>query len=84
MNDVYDQIDQTRVEATTFEFLRQNEVLAVPKRIKVREEMEGGRWLTFALQSFSDDVARQEERERDLQQRFQELCEERNELFESE
>jgi len=31
LNDVYDQIDQTQVEAKTFELLRQNEVLAIPK-----------------------------------------------------
>ncbi len=36
LNDVYDQIDQTQVEAKTFELLRQNEVLAIPKRIEVR------------------------------------------------
>lgn len=66
LNDVYEQIDQTRVEATTFELLRQNEIAAIPKR----------------LQSFTDDVARQEERERELQRRFQELFTERNELVE--
>jgi len=35
MNDVYDQIDQTQVEAKTFDLLRQNEILAIPKRIEV-------------------------------------------------
>lgn len=65
MNDVYDQIDQTQVEAKTFDLLRQNEILAIPKRIE----------------SFTEDVARQEERERELQRRFQELCEERASLL---
>jgi len=65
LTDVYDQIDQTHVEATTFDLLRQNEVLAIPKRI----------------QSFTEDVARQEERERELQRRFQELYEERESLL---
>ncbi|CAF1010101.1 unnamed protein product [Rotaria sp. Silwood1] len=66
LNDVYDQIDQTHVEAKTFELLRQNEVLAIPKRIE----------------SFTEDVARQDERERELQRRYQELVEERNHLLE--
>lgn len=35
LNDVYDQMDQTQVEAKTFELLRQNEILAIPKRIQV-------------------------------------------------
>ncbi|UJR33245.1 hypothetical protein I4U23_020700 [Adineta vaga] len=65
LNDVYDQIDQTQVEAKTFELLRQNEVLAIPKRIE----------------SFTEDVARQEERERELQRRYQELYEERMNLL---
>ncbi|CAF1467415.1 unnamed protein product, partial [Adineta ricciae] len=68
LNDVYDQIDQTQVEAKTFGLLRQNEMLAIPKRIE----------------SFTEDVARQEERERDLQRRYQELYEERNSLLEQE
>jgi len=66
LNDVYDQIDQTQVEAKTFELLRQNEVLAIPKRIEC----------------FTEDVARQEERERELQRRYQELYEERVNFFE--
>jgi hypothetical protein len=37
LNDIYDQIDQTQVEAKTFDLLRQNEVLAIPKRIEVIE-----------------------------------------------
>ncbi|CAF2406946.1 unnamed protein product [Rotaria sp. Silwood2] len=66
LNDVFDQIDQTQVESKTFELLRQNEILAIPKRIE----------------SFTEDVARQEERERELQRRYQELIEERNHLLE--
>lgn len=65
MNDIYDQIDQTQVEAETFDLLRRNEILAIPKRIE----------------SFTEDVARQEERERELQRRFQELCEERDSIL---
>jgi len=66
LNDVYDHIDQTQVEAKTFDLLRQNEVLAIPKRIE----------------SFTEDVARQEERERELQRRYQELYEERSSFLE--
>ncbi|CAF4262722.1 unnamed protein product, partial [Rotaria magnacalcarata] len=66
LTDVYDQIDQTQVEAKTFELLRQNEILAIPKRID----------------SFTEDVARQEERERELQRRYQELYEERTSFLE--
>ena len=36
--------------------------------------------IVVLFQSFTDDVARQEERERDLQRRFQELYTEREEL----
>ncbi|CAF3588977.1 unnamed protein product [Adineta steineri] len=66
LNDIYEQIDQTQVEAKTFELLRQNEVLAIPKRIE----------------SFTEDVARQEDRERELQRRYQELYEEHTSLSE--
>jgi len=65
LNEVFEQIDQTQVEAKTFDLLRQNEVAAIPKR----------------LQSFTDDVGRQEERERELQRRFQELMMEREDLL---
>lgn len=65
LNEVFEQIDQTQVEAKTFDLLRQNEVAAIPKR----------------LQSFTDDVARQEERERELQRRFQELMMEQEDLL---
>ena len=39
LTDVYDQIDQTQVEATTFDLLRQNELLAIPKRLEVIEQI---------------------------------------------
>lgn len=64
LNNIYDQIYQSQVESKTFDLLRQNELLAIPKR----------------TQSFADDVTRQEERERELQRRYQELCEEFNNL----
>lgn len=38
LNDVYDQIDQAQLEAKTFDLLRQNELLAVPKRLEVIQE----------------------------------------------
>ena len=81
LNDIYDQIDQTQVEAKTFELLRQNEVLAIPKRIEVRIIKIYLIKICF-FQSFTEDVARQEERERELQRRYQELYEERDEFFE--
>ncbi len=83
LNDIYDQIDQTQVEAKTFDLLRQNEVLAIPKRIEVIELIQKKNSLCLILfQSFTEDVARQEERERELQRRYQELYEERDSLFE--
>jgi len=68
LNDIYDQIDQIQVEAKTFDVLRQNEIQAIPKR----------------TQSFTDDVYRQEERERILQRRYQDLMEERSDLLQQE
>ena len=37
VNDVNEQIEQTYVEAKTFEILRQHEIGAIPKRMEVTE-----------------------------------------------
>uniref|UniRef100_A0ABD2WLB9 Uncharacterized protein n=1 Tax=Trichogramma kaykai TaxID=54128 RepID=A0ABD2WLB9_9HYME len=53
-NDVIEQIDQSRLEYSTFKFLKQQEDAAIPKRIRALEE----------------DVNRQRTREHGLQMRF--------------
>ncbi|XP_014233346.1 cell division cycle 5-like protein [Trichogramma pretiosum] len=53
-NDVTEQIDQSRLEYSTFKFLKQQEDAAIPKRIRALEE----------------DVNRQRTREHGLQMRF--------------
>ncbi|XP_067945595.1 cell division cycle 5-like protein [Watersipora subatra] len=57
VTEVQDQLEQSRVELKTFEILRKHEVDAMPKR----------------LQSLTEDVARQTEREKELQSRYDQL-----------
>ncbi|XP_047128533.1 cell division cycle 5-related protein isoform X1 [Hydra vulgaris] len=64
ISDLHDQIEQSRIEAETFEMLHKQELHAVPRRISALEE----------------DVVRQTARERDLQQRYSDLLYERDRL----
>merc|ERR1719334_355722 len=57
MNDLNDQLEAANLEMATFTMLQQHETYAIPKR----------------LEGLTEDVARQESRERELQQRFAEL-----------
>ncbi|KAK6178685.1 hypothetical protein SNE40_011211 [Patella caerulea] len=57
ITDTYEQIEQTFVEFKTFENLRQHEIGAIPKR----------------LESLTEDVERQMERESELQKRYSEM-----------
>ncbi|KAG8445776.1 hypothetical protein GDO86_010530 [Hymenochirus boettgeri] len=57
LNEVWDQYEQANLELRTFEELKKHEDVAIPRRIE----------------SLKEDVQRQEERERELQQRFAEL-----------
>lgn len=57
IHDTYEQIEQTFVEYKTFEDLRHHEIGAIPKR----------------MESLTEDVQRQTEREKELQKRFAEL-----------
>lgn len=57
LHDTYEQIEQTFVEAKTFDNLRDHEISAIPKR----------------MESLTEDVNRQTEREKELQKRYQEL-----------
>lgn len=66
VHDIHDQIELTFVELKTFEHLRQNEVNAIPKR----------------LASLKEDVMRQTERERELQKRYAELQQLKEDLLE--
>ena len=54
IGDVQDQIEQARLELSTFSFLKNQETGAIPKR----------------LQSIMDDVEEQKRREKELQKRF--------------
>jgi len=65
MNDVNDQLEAANLEMATFTMLQEHETNAIPKR----------------LEGLTEDVARQEDRESELQQRFaslQMLAEEEN------
>lgn len=57
VQDLHEQLEQTYVECTTFENLRQHEIGAIPKR----------------MESLTEDVSRQTERERELQKRYSDL-----------
>jgi len=59
IQDLHDQIEQSALELTTFQSLRDHETLAIPKRIE----------------SLTEDVNRQMEREKALQKRYAELQE---------
>lgn len=60
LQDLYEQIDQANLESSTFRFLQDQEKAALPRRI----------------QSLTEDVTRQMDRERLLQKRYGELQEE--------
>jgi pre-mRNA-splicing factor CDC5/CEF1 len=66
LQDIYELIEQTYVEMKTFENLREHEISAVPKRIE----------------SLTEDVLRQTERERELQRRFADLQQQKDDLSE--
>ncbi|KAL3882692.1 hypothetical protein ACJMK2_029005 [Sinanodonta woodiana] len=57
VTDLYEQLEQTYVEYKTFDDLRRHETGAIPKR----------------LESLKEDVQRQTERERELQNRYSDL-----------
>merc|ERR1719188_2938908 len=57
INDLNDQISQSRLDFSTFEFLKDQETRAIPKR----------------LSSLTDDVERQTSRERELQKRYRDM-----------
>jgi len=66
LQEMFDQTEQTYVELKTFETLRQNEIGAMPKR----------------LESLTDDVYRQTQREKELQRNFAALQQQREDLLE--
>ncbi|CAI5769085.1 cell division cycle 5-like protein [Lacerta agilis] len=57
LNDLWDQIEQAHLELRTFEELKKHEDAAIPRR----------------LECLKEDVQRQQEREKELQQRFAEF-----------
>ena len=61
IQDTYDQIEQTRIELETFKMLQSHEESAIEKRIA----------------SISEDVKRQNEREKVLQDRYGQLVKEK-------
>lgn len=60
LHDAFEQIDQANLELSTFKFLQEQEKAALPRRI----------------QSLTEDVQRQMEREKQLQKRYGELQDE--------
>ncbi|XP_070568591.1 cell division cycle 5-like protein [Ptychodera flava] len=67
LNDAFENLEQTFVEMKTFESLKRNEDIAIPKR----------------LESLKEDVRRQAERERELQKQYSEISYERDQLLSS-
>ncbi|XP_037939397.1 cell division cycle 5-like protein [Teleopsis dalmanni] len=65
LQDTYEQIEQNTLALSTFEFLAKQEAVAIPRR----------------LESLQEDVRRQMEREKELQQKYGKLVEEREDLY---
>ncbi|XP_002024646.2 cell division cycle 5-like protein [Drosophila miranda] len=65
LHDTYSQIDLNSISLSTFRFLGEQEAIAVPRR----------------LESLQDDVRRQMDREKELQQKYASLIEERDSLY---
>uniref|UniRef100_T1KRB2 Uncharacterized protein n=2 Tax=Tetranychus urticae TaxID=32264 RepID=T1KRB2_TETUR len=65
IDDIIDQTETTRIELETFKMLQSREVIAIQKRIL----------------SISEDVKRQEEREKSLQERYAQFLRQKNELL---
>ncbi|XP_043646851.1 cell division cycle 5-like protein [Drosophila teissieri] len=65
LQDTYGQIEQNSVSLSTFRFLGEQEAIAVPRR----------------LESLQEDVRRQMDREKELQQKYASLVEERDSLY---
>ncbi|GLG94842.1 Cell division cycle 5-like protein [Gryllus bimaculatus] len=57
LHDLYEQLEQSHLELSTFKFLQQQEMAAIPRR----------------MESLTEDVNRQTEREKALQKKFGEL-----------
>ncbi|ALC44059.1 CG6905 [Drosophila busckii] len=66
LQETYAQIEQNSVSLSTFKFLSLQEAVAVPRR----------------LDALQEDVRRQMEREKELQQRYADLAQQRDSLYE--
>lgn len=64
LQELYEQLEQADMELSTFKFLQQQEIAAIPRR----------------LESITEDVTRQKEREQSLQQRYADLMKTLEEL----
>uniref|UniRef100_T1J4B6 Exosome complex component 10 homolog n=1 Tax=Strigamia maritima TaxID=126957 RepID=T1J4B6_STRMM len=64
VQDTHEQIEQTQLELRTFEYLRDHEIMAIPKRIE----------------TLTENVNRQMERENSLQKRYDELMKQQEEF----
>ncbi|XP_078001466.1 cell division cycle 5-like protein [Glandiceps talaboti] len=65
LTDAYENLEQTHVEMKTFESLKKNEDVAIPKR----------------LESLREDLKRQTEREKELQRQYAEINYERDQFL---
>ncbi|KAG1677882.1 Cell division cycle 5-like protein [Nymphon striatum] len=68
LQDVYEQLEQANLEETTFTSLRSHETIAIPKRIQLVAFYD-----FYFIQSLTEDVNRQKERENGLQKRYSDL-----------
>lgn len=65
VQDMHEQIEQAHLELKTFNSLKEHETIAIPKR----------------LESLTDDVNRQMEREKNLQKKYSDVLEEKEKLL---
>lgn len=82
--DLVEQVEQTSLELVTFSMLKDHEELAINKRIEVTLhsflDFHDYSFFLFS-QSLSDDVKRQNVREKSLQEKFDELIRKRDSLM---
>ena len=84
-NDLVEQVEQTSLELVTFSILKDHEEMAINKRIEVKYFNKIILIFQFTnlviVQSLSDDVKRQNVREKSLQEKYDELIRKKDALL---
>ena len=84
-NDLVEQVEQTSLELVTFSILKDHEEMAINKRIEVKYFNKIILICRFTnlviVQSLSDDVKRQNVREKSLQEKYDELIRKKDALL---